>query len=73
MQQLRINAHIILGHSFHHACFDTNLQAYAQAQHAFSDKQGEVLYQQNSIYASFLHLWFASSSTITRRLFGLPK
>jgi len=71
MQSLNIDNHTILGHSFHHARFDTDLPAKAQAQHRSAKKQGERLYQEGAIYASFLHLWFASSSTITQKLFGL--
>jgi len=71
MQQLGLNQHSILGHSFHHAHFDTDLAVIATAQQRTADKQGEVLYQYGSVYASFLHVWFASSLPISRTLLGL--
>ena len=71
MQQLQLKQGRILGHSFHHAHFDTNATIIATAQRCTADKQGEVLYQCGSVYASFLHVWFASSLTLSRTLLGL--
>ena len=71
MQRLRLNQHTILGHSFHHAHFETDSAIKASAQQRTANKKGEVLYQYGSVYASFLHVWFASSPTITLTLLGL--
>jgi cobyrinic acid a,c-diamide synthase len=71
MQQLKWNNKTIRGHSFHHARFDTSLPVKAYSQHRNKARQGEAFYQDGGICASFLHLWFASSATITRKLFGI--
>ncbi len=71
MQQLNWGHKTIRGHSFHHARFDTDLTVKAYSQHRNKARRGEAFYQDESICASFLHLWFASSATITRKLFGI--
>ncbi len=71
MQRLNWGNKTIRGHSFHHARFDTHLPVKAYSQHRNKARQGEAFYQYGHICASFLHLWFASSATITRKFFGI--
>ena len=71
LQQFAIFGDTIRGHSFHHARIETDLHAIQLSQPQREKKQGECLYANKSIYASFAHLWFASSETITKRLFKM--
>lgn len=73
LQQLNLFDETIRGHSFHHARVETRLKPIQLSQHQQKAKQGEQFFANGSLYASFLHLWFASSEGITRKLLRIDE
>jgi cobyrinic acid a,c-diamide synthase len=72
-QQLQAKAGTLRGHTFHYSTCATQLPAQrrtSRPHQAPSPEQGEALYQQGSIRASYFHAWFASSPAATAALFA---
>lgn len=76
-QSLQIGDGQLRGHTFHYSTCDTPLQPRLRttrpAQTAAAG-EGEAVYQQGSIAASYFHAWFPSDPALVGRLFseGLP-
>ncbi len=71
-QQLELPGGTLRGHTFHYSTAGTALPATARTQAAPGRTlrgQGEALYVQGSVKASYFHAWFASSPEATARLF----
>ena len=71
-QQLEVDGGILRGHAFHYSTCTTSLQATSRTQAAPGRKlrgDGEALYVQGSVKASYFHAWFASNLKATARLF----
>ena len=76
-QQLAVaaTAPALRGHTFHYSTCDTALPVAVRSQAAPGRSlrgEGEALYQQGSVRASYFHPWFASSPTAAAHLF-LPE
>ncbi|MGB4116590.1 MAG: cobyrinate a,c-diamide synthase [Polaromonas sp.] len=71
-QQLGINSSILRGHAFHYSTCATALPATARTEAAPGRKlrgEGEALYVQGSVKASYFHAWFASNPAAVASLF----
>jgi len=52
---------IVRGHSFHHSSLQTSLPALGYTRKVRDGSQGEALYQQGSVRASYFHAYFPSN------------
>ena len=71
-QQLVLDGEVLRGHTFHHSICDTSLTEAARTSRPGSAAvpgQGEALYRQGSLRATYFHAWFASHPQATARLF----
>lgn len=71
-QQLEVGGNVLRGHAFHYSTCSTSLQATARTQAAPGRKlrgDGEALYVQGSVKASYFHAWFASCPVAAAGLF----
>ena len=71
-QQLEIIGGVLRGHAFHYSTCATTLPAVARTQAALGRKlrgEGEALYVQGSVRASYFHAWFASDPAAAAGLF----
>ena len=71
-QQLEVGGGILRGHAFHYSTCATALPAVARTQAAPGRKlrgEGEALYAQGSVKASYFHAWFASDPAAAAGLF----
>ena len=71
-QQLALPAGILRGHTFHYSTCTTDLTAAVRTQAAPGRTlrgEGEALYAQGSVQASYFHAWFASSPAAAASLF----
>ena len=71
-QQLEVGGGILRGHAFHYSTCATTLPATARTQAAPGRKlrgEGEALYAQGSVKASYFHAWFASNPAAAASLF----
>ncbi len=76
-QALETGAGQLRGHTFHYSTCDTPLQPRLRTTRpaqAVAAGDGEAVYQQGSIGASYFHAWFPSDPALVGRLFteGLP-
>lgn len=76
-QALETGAGPLRGHTFHYSTCDTPLQPRLRTTRpaqAAAAGEGEAVYQQGSIGASYFHAWFPSNPALMGRLFteGLP-
>ena len=76
-QALETGAGQLRGHTFHYSTCDTPLQPRLRTTRpaqAAAAGEGEAVYQQGSIGASYFHAWFPSDPALVGRLFneGLP-
>lgn len=76
-QALETGAGQLRGHTFHYSTCDTPLQPRLRTTRpaqALAAGEGEAVYQQGSIGASYFHAWFPSNPALVGRLFsvGLP-
>lgn len=70
--QLVVNQQTLRGHTFHYATTDTPLVPATHTSRASSAPDagdGEAVYQQGPIKASYFHAWFASNLEMTAWLF----
>ena len=71
-QQLEVGGGVLRGHAFHYSTCATVLPAAARTQAAPGRKlrgEGEALYVQGSVKASYFHAWFASNPAAAAGLF----
>ncbi len=71
-QQLGMNSGVLRGHAYHYSTCATTLPAKARTQAAPGRKlrgEGEALYVQGSVKASYFHAWFASSPAAAASFF----
>ena len=71
-QQLEVSGGVLRGHAFHYSTCATKLLASARTQAAPGRKlrgDGEALYVQGSVKASYFHAWFASCPAAAAGLF----
>ncbi len=71
-QQLEVTGGVLRGHAFHYSTCLTSLQPAARTQAVPGRKlrnEGEALYQQGSVKASYFHAWFASNLQAAAGLF----
>jgi len=71
-QQLEIGAGVLRGHAFHYSTCATSLPVTARTQAAPGRKlrgEGDALYVQGSVKASYFHAWFASCPGAAAALF----
>lgn len=71
-QQLEVTGGVLRGHAFHYSTCSTSLQAAARTQAAPGRKlrgEGEALYRQGPVKASYFHAWFASNPQAAAALF----
>lgn len=71
-QQLEVGGNVLRGHAFHYSTCTTSLQAVSRTQAAPGRKlrgDGEPLYVQGSVKASYFHAWFASCPEAAAALF----
>ncbi len=69
MQSLDTPCGCLRGHSFHHSTMDTPLIPCCVSRRQRDDKPGEPVYQQGTLRASYLHLYFPSAPEAAARLF----
>ena len=69
-QQLAIDGEVLRGHSFHYSRCETPLVPAAHCSRPQVAGEGEALYRQGSLRASYFHAWFSSSPSLTARFFG---
>ena len=60
------------GHSYHYSRLETPLAPAATSEPARKGRQGEPVYRQGPLQASYLHLYFPSNPAATARLFSTP-
>jgi cobyrinic acid a,c-diamide synthase len=71
-QQLEVAGGVLRGHTFHYSTCATPLPAVSRTQSAPGRSlrgEGEALYRQGSVRASYFHAWFASCPAAAARLF----
>jgi cobyrinic acid a,c-diamide synthase len=71
-QQLTVGGGVLRGHAFHYSTCATALPVAARTQAAPGRKlrgDGEALYAQGSVKASYFHAWFASNPAAAAGLF----
>ncbi len=70
MQYVSKEGESLRGHTFHYSTFECD---WPQTGHAIKHRDnsvGEKIYNVGAIYASYMHVWFRSSPTLSARLFG---
>ena len=71
-QQLEVPGGVLRGHAFHYSTCATELPALAHTEAAPGRSlrgNGEAMYQQGSVRATYFHAWFASNPAAAARLF----
>lgn len=72
-QQLQLDGEQLRGHTFHYSTCETRLAPYARTSRPEGTAtvgEGEAVYVQGSIGASYFHAWFPSSPVLVARLFS---
>ena len=75
LQSLHLHGQEIRGHTFHYSTCTSPLTAHSQClkkTETANNASGELLFQKNSLQASYFHAWFASNPKATATLF-LPQ
>jgi cobyrinic acid a,c-diamide synthase len=71
-QQLTLGDQTLRGHTFHYSTCETPLSAHARTTRPGVEiigHEGEAVYVQGSVWATYFHAWFASSPTAVARIF----
>ncbi len=71
-QQLALGDQTLRGHTFHYSTCETPLAAHARTARPGVEiigNEGEAVYVQGSVWATYFHAWFASSPTAVARIF----
>lgn len=72
-QQLRVDGQQLRGHTFHYSLSETPVPVYARTTRPEGnahDHDGEAVYVQGPVAASYFHAWFPSAPALVARLFG---
>lgn len=72
-QQLLVDGQQLRGHTFHYSLSETPVPVAARTTRPegnSSDHEGEAVYVQGAVAASYFHAWFPSSPALVARLFG---
>lgn len=70
MQYLPLADGMLRGHTFHYSSFQCALAPSAYTVKCRDGSEGEKVYQEQNLYASYLHAWFRSSANWTANVFG---
>ncbi|MCG8380836.1 MAG: cobyrinate a,c-diamide synthase [Gammaproteobacteria bacterium] len=70
MQYLPLADGILRGHTFHYSSFQCAVAPLTSTIKCRDSSEGEKIYQEKSLYASYLHAWFRSSANWTANVFG---
>ena len=71
-QQLALDDQTLRGHTFHYSTCETPLAAHARTTRPGVEiigHEGEAVYVQGSVWATYFHAWFPSSPTAVARIF----
>ena len=60
---------VLRGHTFHHSTMETSLAPWARGERLYNTSQGEVIYRQDRLVASYLHTYFPSNPPAAAELF----
>ena len=72
LQQLVLGEQALRGHTFHYSTCETPLPAHARTTRPGAEVaagEGETVYVQGPVWATYFHAWFASSPTAVARIF----
>jgi cobyrinic acid a,c-diamide synthase len=69
-QQLARDGEALRGHTFHYSRSETPLAPSAYCTRPADGSQGEAVYAQGSLCASYFHAWFPSNPGLVARFFG---
>lgn len=72
-QQLQLDGEALRGHTFHYSTCETPLVPYARTtrpEGTATVGEGEAVYVQGPVAASYFHAWFPSNPTLVARLFS---
>ena len=61
---------IMRGHSFHYSTSEVSLTPITQSKHHPTGKDGEMVYQQGNIIASYMHWYLPSNPSLALSFFG---
>ena len=70
MQYVSKTGESLRGHTFHYSTFQCDWPSAGHAIRHRDSGLGEKIYNQNAIYASYMHAWFRSSPALTAQFFG---
>lgn len=73
MQAITLSDKTLRGHTFHYSRFETSLEPASYGIRQRNGQQGEALYRQKQLTASYLHLYFPSNPELCSQLFCLPE
>lgn len=60
---------VLRGHTFHHSTMETSLTAWGRGERVHNTSQGEAIYRQGNLVASYLHTYFPSNPRAAAELF----
>ena len=70
MQEVALDGHPPLrGHTFHYSSAQAKLEPFTKATRKQGASEGEPVYRQENLTASYLHLYFPSSTVAAAGLF----
>ncbi len=69
MQEVELHNHKVTAHTFHHSSMTTTLEPITHGIQQRGKKPGEAVYQNKSLIASYLHLYFASNPDAIAQIF----
>ncbi len=72
MQSVPLPEGELRGHTFHYSHFETSFEAMSYATKQRNGQQGEAIYRQGRLLASYIHLYFPSSPAACAALFTPP-
>lgn len=61
---------VLRGHTFHHSTMETPLTPWARGERLYNTSQGEAIYRQENLVASYLHTYFPSNPRAAAELFS---
>ncbi|MDR5762584.1 cobyrinate a,c-diamide synthase [Caballeronia sp. LZ035] len=69
MQRIDTAHGAMTGHTFHYSTLDTPLQPLLKAAHATTGAEGEALYRQGPVTATYMHAYWPSNPAATAAMF----
>lgn len=70
MQKALLKEGELSGHTFHHSRLETDMQAEEYGQKQYDNSQGEAIYRNGQLVASYIHLYFPSNPEAVAKLFS---